>query len=223
MYFDLYIDGPDTHEDYILPAFSVPIFHYKIFNWKSKKENLLRIYNSRINQKEKFKVSEGKEDSLDVQTDFHFNYDNSDDHYSDQIEKILKDELDAFSEDSQLDIEVHNCWFEKAEKYKFHTCHNHGTTGYSAVCFVEFDPKYHNPTVFINPITADNDTSNFMPPKIREGSLIFFPSFLYHYTSPNLSDIDRVILSFNLGTDTPSQKFEDQDYENNTEYFTDNV
>ena len=93
MNFNLYIDGPDTHEDYILPAFSVPIFHYKIFNWKSKKENLLRIYNSRINQKEKFKVSEGKEDSLDIQTDFHFNYDNSDDHYSDQIEKILKDEL----------------------------------------------------------------------------------------------------------------------------------
>lgn len=221
MKFDLYIDGPETHEDYVLPAFSVPIFHYKISNWRGKKENLLKIYNSRIKQKEKFKVSEGKENSLDVETDFHFNYDNSSDQYSNQIEKILQDELDAFAEDSGLEIEVHNCWFEKAEKHKFHPCHNHGSTGYSAVCFINFDPKYHTPTVFINPITADDDISNFIPPKVREGSLIFFPSFLYHYTSPNLSDIDRIILSFNLGTSVPFQKFEDDEHD--SEYFTDNV
>jgi hypothetical protein len=221
MKFDLYIDGPETHEDYVLPAFSVPIFHYKISNWRGKKENLLKIYNSRIKQKKKFKVSEGKENSLDVETDFHFNYDNSSDQYSNQIEKILQDELDAFAEDSGLEIEVHNCWFEKAEKHKFHPCHNHGSTGYSAVCFINFDPKYHTPTVFINPITADDDISNFIPPKVREGSLIFFPSFLYHYTSPNLSDIDRIILSFNLGTSVPFQKFEDDEHD--TEYFTDNV
>ena len=60
MKFDLYIDGPETHEDYVLPAFSVPIFHYKISNWRGKKENLLRFTILVLNKKKNLKFLKEK-------------------------------------------------------------------------------------------------------------------------------------------------------------------
>ena len=35
-------------------------------------------------------------------------------------------------------------------------------------------------------------------PEVDEGSIIFFPSYISHFTEPNLSDENRLIVSFNL-------------------------
>lgn len=228
--YQLYLDGEKIfgNEDYIIPAFSVPIYHYKVINWEPKKEALLDLYKERSKNKEVFKVSGSIVNNLDVETDYHHNYDNGqnseeNEEYSNAITDIFEDELTDFCTASGYASEVGNCWFEKSSKYRFHSCHNHGPVGYSAVCFIEFNNEIHTPTVFMNPISADDRNLNFVPPGVREGSLLIFPSYLMHYTAPNLSDIDRLIVSFNLITETPFTKFSECNDDENSEYLTDNV
>lgn len=226
--YQIYIDKEPGNEDYILPIFSVPLFHYKVENWEEKKEALLEIYEERSKNKDKFRVSGSLVNNLDVETDYHYNYDNGnemeeEEKYADFITDIFEAELMDFCNATGLGAEVGNCWFEKATKYKFHSCHNHGPVGYSAVCFIKFKQKEHTPTVFMNPITADDRNNNFVPPGVREGSLLIFPSYLSHYTAPNLSDTERIILSFNMATEIPFVKFSENTEDHDSEYLTDNV
>jgi len=205
--------GNPGNEDYIIPLFSVPLFHYKVENWPEKKERLLELYNSRV-ESNLLKKTGG---TLDVDTDYHANYDNEY-NYSDEITDIFESELMDFSETSNLQIEVNSTWFERSSKNSSHACHNHGPMGYSAVCFIQFDPKHHTPTVFMNPLTAAVSPCSLMPPGIREGSLILFPSYLLHFTNSNESDLDRIILSFNLNTEEEAVKFSDPQGEDDEYY-----
>tara|TARA_B100001939_G_scaffold140389_1_gene121527 strand:- start:79 stop:759 length:681 start_codon:yes stop_codon:yes gene_type:complete len=207
--FDLYVEPPNGNEDYLVPMFSTPLLHLKVDGWEEKKQKLLSMYHKRQAQKDKFKIACGKEESHDVETDYHYNYDNDID-YGDIIAKLFREELETLCDTFECAVEVSTAWFEKAKRGKQHTVHNHGVDGFSAVCFIEFDPKYHTPTVFMNPNVADDQITNFIPPGIREGSLIFFPSWCLHYTAPNTSDVDRVILSFNMAADYGAICFEDE-------------
>lgn len=218
--FDLYVDPPEGNVDYLLPMFSTPLFHLKVNDWENKKRQLLDIYNSRKEKRNQFKIACGKEESHDVETDYHYNYDSGID-YGDVITDILREELETVAETFECAIEVSTTWFEKATKGKQHSVHNHGVDGFSAVCFIEFDHKYHTPTVFMNPNLAEEQVINFIPPGVREGSLLIFPSYVLHYTAPNVSDVDRVILSFNLITDYGNISFEAEDQM--SEYVTNDV
>ena len=82
----------------------------------------------------------------------------------------------------------------------YHELHNHGQLGYSATCFLSFDPKVHTPTQFIAPFNnpLNGLIVKHIPENITEGTLLFFPSMLLHYTQPNLSTKERIVLSFNL-------------------------
>jgi len=207
--FDLYVEPPEGSEDYLVPMFSTPLLHLKVNDWEKKKRQLVLMYESRKEQRDKFKIACGKEESHDVETDYHYNYDNDID-YSDVITDIFREELETLSDTFECAIEVSTTWFEKAKKGKQHSVHNHGVEGFSAVCFIQFDPKYHTPTVFMNPNVADDQVTNFIPPGIREGSLIIFPSYVLHYTAPNTSNVDRVILSFNMATEYGACNFEEE-------------
>ena len=207
------------NEDYLIPLFSVPLFHFKVENWDEKKKELLKLYDER--KKSKHFRRGNNAHSLDVETDYHSNYDNDFD-YSDKITDIFEDELISFADATDLEVSICSTWFERATKNKNHTCHNHGPIGYSAVCFIQFDPKHHTPTVFMNPITASEHSCSLMPPGIREGSLIMFPSYLLHYTNSNESDMDRIILSFNMETNVGCiEKFSEQ-CDEDSEYYTSN-
>lgn len=220
--FNLYFDIPEGSNEYLIPLFSVPLFHLKLNDWESKKNALLEIYEERRSNPDVFKICCEKESSHDVETDYHYNYDNETG-YNEQITEILREELEIFSDTFNCAVEVCNTWFERARTGKMHQVHNHGVSGFSCVLFVEFDPKYHTPTVFLNPNLADVESTNSIPPGIREGSLLFFPSYVLHYTAPNESDVDRIILSFNIATEYENIKFEDEKNEPPGEYYTKDV
>tara|TARA_B100001094_G_scaffold327296_1_gene385164 strand:+ start:37510 stop:38184 length:675 start_codon:yes stop_codon:yes gene_type:complete len=215
IYFGENEDSNPGNEDYIIPIFSVPLFHYKVENWPEKKEKLMELYNKRL-ESNMLKRTGGMND---VETDYHANFDNEY-NYSDDITDIFESELVDFADASDLAISVNSTWFERSSKNSLHSCHNHGPIGYSAVCFIQFDPKYHTPTVFMNPVTAAVSPCSLMPPGIREGSLILFPSYLLHFTNSNESDVDRIILSFNLESEEESQKFSDDDDAHDGEYYS---
>ena len=221
-HFDIYGDSPEGNEEYLIPMFSVPLMHLKIEDWEEKKVELLEMYEKRKSDKSRFKVATGSDTSLDVETDYHHNHD-SGESYDDDITDIFKGELEALADTFECGVEVCTSWFERASTKKFHQVHNHGCAGFSAVCFIQFDPKYHTPTIFMNPNLADVEMCNLIPPGIREGSLIFFPSYVLHYTAPNESDVDRIILSFNVNADYGCMSFEEENQRDSGEYYTNDV
>ena len=65
-----------------------------------------------------------------------------------------------------------------------HSIHNHGQLGYSAACYVTYNPNEHTPTQFVspfnNPITGD--IIQYQPMNVEEGDLIslsFLSTSLY--------------------------------------------
>jgi hypothetical protein len=156
-------------------------------DWESKKSALLNL----IDQNQ-FEYDEH------IETDFHKW--SEDKGYEMKIQDLLTEELKLFCKSFGFSqYSVNQAWFEKASQNDYHDVHNHGPFGYSSVCFIEFDKDDHQATKFIAPF---NNFLNGLPlthcPDVEEGSIIFFPSSTLHYTKPNKSLKQRIILSFNL-------------------------
>lgn len=209
-----YIDI-DPEETYLIPLYSVPLLHLKLNNWEEKKSALMESF-GKITLDDK--DIHGNQ-QYSVITDYHRVYNNNDFSTTDLVYEYFCEELEFISDVFSCPIRVNNAWFEKSTRYKQHTPHNHGNCGLSCVVFIKFDPKNHCPTVFIDPnLSSDSPMAplNEMPPGIREGSMIVFPSYLSHYTLPNLTDEDRIILSFNMCFDREKAE-ELKRYENEVE------
>lgn len=171
--------------------FKIPLIHFQINDWDKKKEKLLSL-----------KKYEGKPSikTENLITDYYengkLNY-----NYSNKIFEILQEEIKKFLIDFRLPpYKIKDSWIETTYNDMSHQVHNHGGVGFSAVCYMDFDPSIHKPTHFICPyndfITGSQQI--FYPKNIKEGSLIFFPSALLHFTVPSFNSSKRTILSFNL-------------------------
>jgi len=177
--------------------FNIPIAHFKVRNWEVKKSKLLETVDHS-------KVVYGC--GSEIQTDFHSLYDNYTPRetegieYKAKIQSIFSEELEMFCNSFEFSrYSFLGAWFEKASQNDYHSVHNHGPYGYSSVCFVEYDEDEHEATKFIAPF---NHFITGLPlmysPKVQEGSIIFFPSCILHFTTPNTSLKERKILSFNI-------------------------
>ena len=161
-------------------AFSIPFYKYKVKNWESKKKKLLDLFNSFQHEV----VGNVITSPIDVKTN------------------ILSDEIEVFEKDIQIKFFSTEVWFQKYETNMNHAVHTHGPTGFSSICFIEYDSNFHKPTTFISPfgnyITGELERYE---PDVEEGDIIFFPSNLLHYAPSNLSNETRIIMSFNLKID----------------------
>lgn len=173
-------------EDYVEHMFYVPLVHIKIKNWKKK-------------QKIIFDFIEKKE-NINFCTSVFTDYFNDCRASNEFIQELFDEELDLFLK--KLDYgtkNIHSSWIEISKNKNNHPIHNHQGYGYSAVCYVQFDKSEHKPTIFVSPFLSflNGDILEYSP-QVDEGSIIFFPSAIMHYTSPNQSQKDRIILSFNI-------------------------
>ena len=163
---------------------TIPFYHYKVNNWKEKKEQLLDFASNLS-----FKY-------FDHISDLHTTYG---DQTSSEALKIIDDELIKFTNEVKFSGEmVAEIWFQKYYENQFHSPHNHGAIGYSSVLYINFDKRIHVGTRFLAPFNDPDGNHIEFVPDVDEGSLIFFPSYLYHYTLPNKSDTIRIIMSMNL-------------------------
>ena len=173
----------------IEPLFYIPLVKFSIEKWHTKKKELIDL-------KEKHKNLFRKDQDHNVQTNFHQDRQV----LIEPLSNILSEEIKYFlSLMSLKSCSMQGAWYELASKDVFHDIHTHGPVGYSSVCYVEFDKEEHRGTRFISPF-ADflTGTSLIGEAKVDEGDIIFFPSSLMHYTIPNKSNKERLILSFNL-------------------------
>ena len=163
---------------------TIPFYHYKVSNWKEKKEQLLDF------------VSNLSFKYFDQIADLYTTYG---DQTSSIPLKILEDDIVKFTTEVKYSGEMDaDIWFQKYYENQFHSPHNHGAIGYSAVLYINFDKRIHEGTRFLEQFNDQDGNHIEFVPDVDEGSLIFFPSYLYHYTLPNKSDTIRIVMSVNL-------------------------
>jgi hypothetical protein len=172
--------------------FSVPLFQYEIDQWETKKEQLKKIY-------EEYSTTLQRQGYFEANTDYHDQMKNGF-KYKEQIEEILSDEINLFKNESELNhYKIYDSWFELASENQFHAVHAHGPIGYSSVCFIDFDSSVHQGTIFVSPFNNFITGSGLRYiSNVSEGTIIFFPSIINHYTMPHSSSKERLILSFNM-------------------------
>ena len=163
---------------------TIPFYHYKVSNWKEKKEQLLDF------------VSNLSFKYFDQPADLYTTYG---DQTSSIPLKILEDDILKFTTEVKYSGEINaEIWFQKYYENQFHSPHNHGAIGYSSVLYINFDKRIHDGTRFLAPFNDPDGNHVEFAPDVDEGSLIFFPSYLYHFTIPNKSDSIRIIMSMNI-------------------------
>ena len=185
-----------TDNEIFYDAFSIKFARIEIKNWEYKKKQILERIGELTNEGDPI-ASKEKEYKEYLETNFFMHLDDKD---RMDVSNILKEELYDFSEESGCDVQVDGSWIERTHSGMNHNVHNHGALGYSAACYVCYDPKVHTPTRFLAPFShsIDGELIHHDPENVKEGTLILFPSYLPHYTRPNLSTKERIVLSFNL-------------------------
>jgi hypothetical protein len=160
-----------------------PFFHFSLSDWTGKKQLILRNL---------------PESGF---TDYHAleRSDNSIPAYAQVIQDCTVEEMNKVSSIIGYPAVLLGMWFERSAKNQRHPVHNHGACGYSAVLYVDFDPEVHDATKFYMPFPEpmSGSITNFSP-RVKEGDLVVFPSYMLHEASPNQSDKDRLIVSFNI-------------------------
>ena len=138
---------------------NIPFYHYKVNNWREKKEQLLDFVSTLS-----FKF---KDQIADLYTT-----------YGDQTSsiplKILEDDIVKFTTEVKYSGEMDaDIWFQKYYENQFHSPHNHGAIGYSAVLYINFDKRIHEGTRFLAPFNDPDGNHIEFVPDVDEGSVIF--------------------------------------------------
>ena len=109
--------------------------------------------------------------------------------------------------DSQL-VKITSMWAIINRKDAFNEKHHHGSSALSAAYYLKaeknagdivlFDPRQAN--VFHHPFSKEVNDINAQVQSItpRPGTLVLFPSYLEHKVNPNLSNEERIVISFNV-------------------------
>lgn len=109
---------------------------------------------------------------------------------------------------SYMQLVMREIWANANVKYAYNNVHNHPNSMLSGVYYVKvegdcgdlslFDPRKQ--AWIMQPDFSERNFTNapvqFIPPEA--GKLIVFPSWLEHGVNQNLSDADRISLSFNI-------------------------
>jgi hypothetical protein len=137
-------------------------------------------------------------------------------HYKKYVNQFIEHYFRGLQLDWRIDDEP---WYTAYGKGQKADQHDHMTCDFSAVNFLKFNPKVHEPIRFVHPQqTKTKYLSRFKPlivdnlgtcdrqsyykehyvPLINEGDFIIFPSELQHLVWGNESDELRVTIAFNF-------------------------
>lgn len=175
--------------DHFIKPWVIPFYKGKIAQWELKKQKLIEIYD---------RFSKPIMECGDQLTDF----DTANSQYDMLIQNILLDDLRTATKEMGFDRIpiIQNSWFQVYNKAHSHSIHNHGMGSLSSVCYIKYNAEVHRPTTFISPFLnlEDGNVMEYQPEDVDEGTIVVFPSALAHYVPTNQSDVERMILAFNM-------------------------
>jgi len=97
-------------------------------------------------------------------------------------------------------------WFNHyASADYYQECHNHSIVktkfDYSGVHFLSYNPEYHSPLRFYDPLRLVNSANEFtLDLPVNEGDILLFPSYLEHSVPQSINEYKtpRITVSFNI-------------------------
>ena len=116
----------------------------------------------------------------------------------------------------QEELEITGCWATVLAKGALHKAHSHPNNFLSGVYYVRVQPgadtiNFHDPrrqTYVIRPpvveLTAENTDQVVV--RVTNGTLLMFPSYLEHSVDGNMSEEERISISFNIMFSSFAQK-----------------
>jgi len=105
-------------------------------------------------------------------------------------------------------VKITSMWSIINNKDAFNEKHHHGNSALSAAYYVKaeqnagnivfYDPRQAN--VFHHPTSKQVNSVNAQVQSVtpKAGTLVLFPSYLEHKVNPNLSNEERIVISFNV-------------------------
>jgi len=167
--------------------FSVKYYSYECDGWEAKKAELLKHIDP---------GSFERAGSAQFATDRHSEHEP----YVEPFVNIFSDELNRFGVDANLrELDVRSIWSVRYRRGDYHSVHNHRSTGYSGILYLDYDDRVHTPSIHVSPWNDPaSDMTVLMAPPVREGTIVFAPSNVLHYTRPNNSDTERAIVAFDM-------------------------
>lgn len=172
--------------------FEAPLYKFSLDGWEDKKALILDLLD--------IENRETTDRPMGQLTDYYTNK-NKASNYLDYYREIIFPQIAEVNADLKKktgrNISLELTWFQSTTNMQWHQPHNHGL-GFASILYVEFDPEVHAATSWICPFGGFFDMVNqIYTPKIKEGDLVFFPSFFMHYQRPSGSDKRRTIISSN--------------------------
>ena len=145
---------------------------------------------------------------------------------SELLIECYREIVPILANNKQTGCEVTAIWFNYYTKDDYQEWHDHihrskeeNSLGvnFSFVYFLSFDPSYHGPLTFKDPLHAlrrmslDKCIHDYNPhwsPEINEGDIIVFPTYLEHCVKPYIKNVDnpvpRITISGNMTVEVAS-------------------
>ena len=195
----------------IYKLFPTPVFHFRVENYQKLNTEL---ENYILNLRKKDEKGQKKSNAGGWHSQFFdLNNDNTAKKFAKISEefykKVIINEMGWKYDSNKVKMEA--MWSIINKKGSFNIQHNHANAYLSSAYYVRY-PEKSGSIKFFDP----REQKNIRYPKIKnytdisaviteitpkEGDLLIFPSYLYHSVGENLSEDDRIIVSFNIDID----------------------
>ena len=199
------------NDNVVYRLFPEPVFKYKLNNFENLNNELSKyIYKLRDEDNEGLiKSNKGgwhsKPFRLGIENTIQQTF----------AKEIQKNILDVFQKygwkTENVPITIQEMWAIINKNDNFNVLHSHPNCYLSAAYYVRkpknsgditfFDPKEAKTYRFPKIEKYNEYSAETITIKPEEGDLVIFPSYLYHAVGENLSDENRVVISFNVDID----------------------
>ena len=187
----------------IKDIFALPFYQGKVKSHKETRKIVLEYVDSIMEDERCYLESAGER----VFSDYRLGNDPAGKRYKDAVIAAVTPNIREFADRvGGKQFQMGQIWLQNYENHCFHNTHHHWPALYSFVYYVRFDPKKHTGTTFHHPCRLQTQiyqmrnlqAETLFQPKVKEGDMVIFPSFLDHNVPMNESDSPRTIVAFNF-------------------------
>jgi uncharacterized protein (TIGR02466 family) len=180
------------------------VYHYEVPEHDvigaELKSKLNKFYDS-YHTNEQYTWNASKVNSSEMCTNFHHSQKHNRWYTDYDLECIIWNPLDKLLlhlKNGNAKCVLKDIWWNVYQKGDYASWHNHGNFGISGLYLLELNEP--NKTIFTYQdhymTKLASDTEYYRTPDVKEGTVLLFPSALYHYVDP--SEERRMSISFNV-------------------------
>ena len=166
--------------------FSIPFWKTHTNNFKEKKKEILKVlkkYPEEPVEYHTFKTNrQGKNTYL----------------LSDEFLKIFHEEINLLAGTLKKNFQMKKVWSVSYKTNEYHPYHHHGDKGLSGILYLNLKKDMPH-TVFVSPMPDWREGRNtYFNLPVKEGDMMVVPSYLAHFTPPNLSKEEKRVIAFDI-------------------------